>query len=108
MIAPGEKMSETGKGATSAELEVVIKNAQGLHARPAAQFVRIAAKYPKVELTVGKGPLTVNGKSIINIMMLAAGPGSKLILRAQGEGAQGLLNDLRDLIDSRFGEEGTP
>jgi len=90
---------------TSCEVEVTIVNAQGLHARPAAQFVRIASKYPKVELTVAKGTLSVNGKSIIGIMMLAAGPGSKLQLRAQGEGSRSLLADLQTLVENRFGEE---
>lgn len=87
------------------ETEVTIKNAQGLHARPAAQFVRIAAKYPNAEVTVEKDSLAVNGKSIIGIMMLAAGPGSKLVIRAQGEGARELLDDLEQLVDSLFGEE---
>lgn len=87
------------------EIEVTISNAQGLHARPAAQFVRIAAKYPSTELIVAKGTLSVNGKSIIGIMMLAAGPGSKLNLRATGDGAEKLLADLKNLVDSRFGEE---
>lgn len=88
------------------ELEVVVQNTQGLHARPAAQFVRIASKYPSVELTVSKGSLSVNGKSIIGIMMLSAGPGTTLNLRAQGDGADQLLEDLKALIDSRFGEDG--
>lgn len=87
------------------EVEVTICNKEGLHARPAAQFVRVAAKYPKVELTVTKDTMSVNGKSIIGIMMLAAGPGSRLHIRAQGEGARGLLGDLQHLVDNRFGEE---
>jgi phosphocarrier protein len=87
-----------------AEIEVTIQNPQGLHARPAAQFVRVAAKYPTVELTVVKEGTSVNGKSIIGIMMLAAGPGSTLQLRAHGEGAQGLLADLQNLVNSHFGE----
>ena len=90
---------------SACEVEVTIQNSQGLHARPAAQFVRVASKYPKVELTVAKGTLSVNGKSIIGIMMLAAGPGSKLNIRAQGEGATGLLKDLQQLVDNRFGED---
>jgi phosphocarrier protein HPr len=88
------------------ELEVTIANREGLHARPAAQFVRVAAKYPKVELTVCKDAMSVNGKSIIGIMMLAAGPGSRLQIKAQGEGAKSLLTDLETLVASRFGEEG--
>ncbi|HMZ51114.1 MAG TPA: HPr family phosphocarrier protein [Candidatus Sumerlaeota bacterium] len=87
------------------EMEVTIANREGLHARPAAQFVRVAAKYPKVELTVCKEDMTVNGKSIIGIMMLAAGPGTRLNIKAQGEGARNLLHDLQTLVDNRFGEE---
>lgn len=90
---------------SAAEMELEIVNSQGLHARPAAQFVRVTAKYPKVELVVSKEAVSVNGKSIIGIMMLAAGPGTKLKLRASGEGAQSLLTDLKTLVDSRFGEE---
>jgi phosphocarrier protein len=99
-------MNHKGESVTEqvAELEVEIKNSQGLHARPAAQFVRIASKYPACELSVAKGPTSVNGKSIIGIMMLAAGPGSKLQLKAQGEGAGQLLTDLQTLIDGHFGE----
>ena len=93
------------RGDVACVTEVTIKNAQGLHARPAAQFVRVADKYPKAELTVEKETLAVNGKSIIGIMMLAAGPGSKLVIRAQGEGARDLLDDLEQLVDSLFGEE---
>ncbi len=91
-----------------AELEVIISNSQGLHARPAAQFVRTASRYPEVELTVSKDSTSVNGKSIIGIMMLAAGPGTTIHLRAQGQGAQDLLRDLRELIEGRFGENENP
>ncbi|MBI1290523.1 HPr family phosphocarrier protein [bacterium] len=87
-----------------AQVEVTIQNPQGLHARPAAQFVRVASRYPSVELTVVKEGTSVNGKSIIGIMMLAAGPGSTLQLRAQGEGAGRLLADLEQLVNSHFGE----
>ena len=87
------------------ELDITIRNEQGLHARPAAQFVRLASKYPDVDLTVIKESLSVNGKSIIGIMMLAAGPGSELKLRAEGDEAEELLEKLRDLIENRFGEE---
>ncbi len=87
------------------ELEVTISNTQGLHARPAAQFVRVASKYPDAELTVCKDSMSVNGKSIIGIMMLAAGPGSVLQLKAEGDRSEELLDDLRQLIESGFGEE---
>jgi phosphocarrier protein len=66
--------------------------------------VRVASRYSGVELTVGKDGTSVNGKSIIGIMMLAAGPGSILHLRAQGEGAASLISDLENLVNSHFGE----
>lgn len=97
--------SKSTGAANNAEAEVTIKNAQGLHARPAAQFVRIASKFPNAELTVVKDALSVNGKSIIGIMMLAAGPGTTLTLRAQGEEAGTMLKELEELVDSLFGEE---
>lgn len=90
---------------TPREIEVEIVNEQGLHARPAAELVRLASKYTDVELTVVKDAVSVNGKSIIGIMMLAAGPGSRLTLRAEGERADELLSDLERLISSKFGEE---
>lgn len=89
---------------TPKEMEVEILNEQGLHARPAAQLVRLASKYPDVELTVVKDSVSVNGKSIIGIMMLAAGPGSRLTLRAEGERANELLDSLKELISTKFGE----
>ncbi len=89
------------------ELEVTICNSQGLHARPAAQFVRIASRYAKAELSVTKDSMSVNGKSIIGIMMLAAGPGTKLQLKAEGEGASDLLRDLEGLVNGKFGEDAT-
>ncbi len=88
----------------SKEIEVTIINPQGMHARPAAQFVRIASKYPKAELTVIKEELSVNGKSIIGIMTLQAGPGTRLLLKAEGEGAQDLLEEIDTLVKNQFGE----
>lgn len=100
-------MEDAGNPVSGAFCEkiITIKNAQGLHARPAAQFVRIASKFPEADLTVEKDSLSVNGKSIIGIMMLAAGPGSQLSLKAQGNGAEQLLDELEQLVESLFGEE---
>lgn len=98
--------NEVGTDSGSAvEIEVTISNQQGMHARPAAQFVKLASKYPQAELTVSKDSMSVNGKSIIGIMMLAAGPGSTLVLRAEGQNSETMLEDLKRLIESRFGEE---
>ncbi len=90
---------------TRTEIEVAIKNRQGLHARPAAQFVRIAGKYNDCEVTVTRDGMSVNGKSIMGMMMLAAGPGTSLEIVAEGDGAEELCRDLKELVDNGFGEE---
>lgn len=86
------------------EIEVEITNPQGLHARPAAQFVRIAGQFPDCEVTVDRDGMAVNGKSIMGMMMLAAGQGAKLQIRAEGDGADELCQSLKELVESGFGE----
>jgi phosphocarrier protein HPr len=85
------------------ERTVQIVNANGLHARPAAEIVKLAAKY-KSEITVLRDDLEVNGKSIMGVMMLAAECGSTLTLRAEGPDADQALDALSTLIGNRFGE----
>lgn len=84
--------------------EVTIVNKLGLHARPAAMFVRVANKH-RAEVWVEKDGEQVNGKSIMGLMMLAAGQGSRLLLTAEGADAQGALQELQELIERRFDEE---
>ncbi len=87
--------------------ELVVQNKMGIHARPAAMIVRIANKYPGVELEVAKDDERVNGKSIMGLMMLAAGNGSKLEFFASGADttmAQHLLDELTGLFERRFDE----
>ncbi len=84
--------------------EVEIKNKLGLHARPAAMFVRLASKFP-CEIHVEKDGERVNGKSLMGLLMLAAGQGSRLKIYAEGSRAEEALNALEELINSRFGEE---
>ena len=79
------------------EKVVVIKNKQGLHARPAALFVQIANKFDS-DVVVSKGKAKVNGKSIMGIMMLEAGRGSKVIITAKGEDAQQAIAELESLL----------
>jgi len=74
-----------------------------LHARPAAEIVKLAAKYQS-EITVTRDDLEVNGKSIMGVMMLAAECGSTLRLRAEGPDADQALDALSTLIGNRFGE----
>jgi phosphocarrier protein len=86
---------------TIIEKKIVIKNIDGLHARPAALFVQIANKFDS-EISVTKGKQTVNGKSIMGIMMLAAGKGSKITIRASGEDAQSAILELEKLLLGKF------
>ena len=84
--------------------EIPIVNRLGLHARPAAMFVRIASKF-RCEVWVGKDGEEVNGKSIMGLMMLAAGQGSKLQIRCEGPDAEQAVREIEELIKSRFNEE---
>jgi phosphocarrier protein HPr len=86
------------------EKEVAIVNRLGLHARPAAMFVRIASRY-RAEIWVAKEGEEVNGKSIMGLMMLAAGQGSKLRLRCEGPDAEKAVAELEELINARFHED---
>ena len=79
------------------EKTVVIKNKQGLHARPAALFVQIANKFDS-DVVVSKGKAKVNGKSIMGIMMLEAGRGSKVTITIKGEDAQQAITELENLL----------
>jgi phosphocarrier protein len=84
--------------------EVLIQNKLGLHARPAAMFVRVANKH-KADIWVEKEGEQVNGKSIMGLMMLAAGQGTKLFISAEGADAEGAIQELEQLIEKRFDEE---
>ncbi len=79
------------------EKAITIKNKQGLHARPAALFVQIANKFSS-EVTIAKGKQKINGKSIMGIMMLAAGEGSKVTIIANGEDADKAVMELEKLL----------
>ena len=84
--------------------EMTILNKLGLHARPAAMFVRVANKH-RAEIWVEKDGEQVNGKSIMGLMMLAAGQGSRLLITAEGVDAQGALQELQELVERRFDED---
>jgi|SRR5438270_5806129 len=86
------------------EKEISIVNRLGLHARPAAMFVRIATRY-RSEIWVAKEGEKVNGKSIMGLMMLAAGQGSKLRIRCEGPDADQAIEELEQLINARFNED---
>ena len=82
-----------------------VQNKMGIHARPAAMIVRISNKYPSTELWVEKDGEEVNGKSIMSLMMLAAGKGSELKFIAQGEDAVAMLDEIENLFNRKFDEE---
>lgn len=84
-------------------LELTVSNKMGIHARPAAMIVRVANKY-EAELQVEKDGEAVNGKSIMGLMMLAAGSGSKLTLTASGDDADKVLREMEDLFGRKFEE----
>ena len=85
------------------ERTVQILNKNGLHARPAAEIVKLAAKY-RSEITISRDGTEVNGKSIMGVMMLAAECGASILLRADGEDAEQALDAIAALIANKFGE----
>lgn len=87
-----------------ASREFTIQNKLGIHARPAAQFVKTASRFA-CEIQVEKDGEEVDGKSIMGLMMLAAGHGSVISIAADGEDAEQALDALGDLIARKFEEE---
>ncbi|MEW5823786.1 MAG: HPr family phosphocarrier protein [Pseudomonadota bacterium] len=85
-----------------AEYEII--NRRGLHARAAAKFATLAARHAS-DITVSRNGLRINGKSIMGLMMLAAGQGSSIGIEASGEDAQEALEALAALIARRFDED---
>ncbi len=84
--------------------ELTIVNSLGLHARPAAMFVKTASRF-KAEIWVEKDGEQVNGKSIMGLMMLAAGNGSKLTVSAEGADAAEALDELARIVAEKFHED---
>jgi phosphocarrier protein HPr len=82
---------------------VTIRNRLGLHARPAGEFVKTASKFDS-SITVAKGELEVNGKSIMGVMTLAAECGSKVTVRAEGDDAESAVDALAEVLDREFGD----
>lgn len=82
----------------------MIRNRLGLHARPAALFVQLANKF-ECDIMVRKGKQEINGKSIMGILMLAAGKGSRILIRANGQDAQNAIEELEQLLLSDLPEE---
>jgi phosphocarrier protein len=98
---------QTGKDSVQKvvyEAEIEIKNADGLHMRPAMQFVDIANRFSS-DITVTSGENSADGKSIMQMSMLAATYGTKLKIKAEGVDAQKVIGALRELVEEKmFGE----
>jgi phosphocarrier protein HPr len=89
------------------QIEIIVNNKLGLHARPAALFVRVAQKFDSdiyVSRNDGKSG-EVNAKSVMGVMALGAGPGTALMVRAVGHDAEKALRSLKLLADKRFLEK---
>ena len=86
------------------EIQLLIRNQLGLHARACALFVKTASRF-KAEVLVSRDDLEVNGKSIMGVMMLAAEEGSTITVRATGADEREVLEALRELVDGKFGGE---
>ena len=95
--------SDASPGTNALTKELVVQNKMGIHARPAAMVVRITNKY-KSEVYVEKDDEQVNGKSIMGLMMLAAGKGSKVKFIANGEDAPAMLAEIEALFARKFDE----
>jgi len=85
------------------ERSVLVQNAHGIHARPAAEIVKAAAKF-RANITIARDDLEVNGKSIMGVMMLAAECGATVVIRADGDDAEAAVDALAGVIVSKFGE----
>ena len=103
--APGNKVGPgVPAGAISRELPII--NKRGLHARASAKFVQMVERF-NAEVWVTRGSETVGGTSIMGLMMLAAGPGTSVIVSATGPEAQAAIDAIAELVASKFNEEGT-
>ena len=96
-----KKLSDAGSIMTK---DLFVSNKLGIHARPAAMFVKTANRFT-CEIFVEKDGEKVNGKSIMGLMMLAAGQGSKLRIRCEGPDAAKAMAELEELIKARFNED---
>ena len=89
---------------TSLSCTAVIRNKRGLHARAAAEFVKVVSGFD-AHISVSRGGQTVSGLSIMGLMMLAAGPGCELELTAEGAEAKAALAAVRAVIEAKFEED---
>ena len=93
----------------TSEARVIVSNKLGLHARPAAQFVKLSSRF-RAEILIARDDVEVNGKSIMGVMMLVAEKGAQLVIRGMGEDAEQAVGELAALVERGFDEddEGRP
>ena len=84
--------------------DLPVTNKRGLHARASAKFVQMVERFD-ADVTVTRGSETVGGNSIMGLMMLSAGPGTTITVRAKGREAQAALDAIAELVLAKFGEE---
>src|SRR5437899_9139558 len=96
-----KKLADSGSMMTK---DFMVANKLGIHARPAAMFVKTANRFA-CDIFVEKDGEKINGKSIMGLMMLAAGPGSKLIILANGADAHQAVAEIEALVKRKFDEE---
>jgi phosphocarrier protein HPr len=93
-----------GESNTRVTRELTVVNKLGIHARPASLFVRLATQFD-CQVLVEKDGECVNGKSIMNLMMLAAGPGSRIRVSAEGADAAEAVDQIETLVNGKFNED---
>ena len=98
------RMSENVQDWPLLEREVEIINARGLHARAAAKVVKLAEQFD-AEITISHEEQTVSATSIMDLLLLAAAPGSRVLIQASGPDAEAALEALAALVTNRFGEK---
>ncbi|GLH80810.1 phosphocarrier protein HPr [Bradyrhizobium sp. SSBR45G] len=103
--APQDNIAGPAVPAGALSRELLITNKRGLHARASAKFVQMVEKF-QAEVWVTRGGETVGGRSIMGLMMLAAAPGTKILVSATGPEAQAALQAITDLVNDKFHEEG--
>ncbi|QPF84333.1 HPr family phosphocarrier protein [Bradyrhizobium genosp. L] len=104
--APGTNDVGPGVPADAISRELLIVNKRGLHARASAKFVQLVERF-NADVWVTRGGETVGGTSIMGLMMLAAGPGTTVLVSAKGVEAQAALDAIAALVADKFNEEGT-
>jgi phosphocarrier protein HPr len=103
LVEEGAPQAKPGAAGTASAV-VTIRNRKGLHARASAKFVKCVELF-EAEVFVTRENQSVGGLSIMGLMMLAAGPGSQLAMRAEGPDAQAVIDALVTLVEDGFGEE---